>query len=306
MIMEGIREQKIVGAKEGQGMIGHLFWYSIGSQLITREGLKEKFTSSNIIEEWLPNEIRISDAFRRATKEIQRKKEPTSDPKKFQNFLVREVFSDNNYIQRNIVIETVDQSGKRLDYDPTGAILLLDKKQNQFSFAVPNEKNIAVKSLAKEAEELYKKYSIYYSAQQIRVMVSKILGSLAPTQVRPNGGVYFVPVTYMQELKNLNSLVNSLENSEAFIVPLFDTTDNRAMINKKLLNDFEEAVKTVDLLLKKDTVSKMEINDAIGESKRVADTFKKYQLVIELEVDVLNEKLQLLKAKSKDLLNKIE
>jgi|GEM_PF-1543855 len=306
MIVKSIKEQNIVGAEERNGMIGHLFWYSIGSQLITREGLKEKFTQSNIKEEWLPNEIRISDAFRRATKEIQRKKVPTSDPKKFQNFLVREVFSDNNYIQRNIVIETVDQSGKRLDYDPTGAILLLDKKQNQFSFAVPNEKNIEVKSLAMEAEELYKKYSIYYSAQQIRVMVSKILSSLAPTQVRPNGGVYFVPVTYMQELKNLNSLVNSLENSEGFIVPLFDTTDNREMINKKLLNDFEEAVETVDLLLKKDTVSKMEINDAIGESKRVADTFKKYQLVIELEVDVLNEKLQLLSERSKKLLNKIE
>lgn len=305
MIMEGIREQKIVGAKEGQGMIGHLFWYSIGSQLITREGLKEKFLQSNINEDWLPKEIRIPDAFRRATKECEQKKVATSDPKRFLNILIREVFSDQNFVQRNVVIETVDQKGKRLGYNPNGAIIMLDKQKKEVRSAIPNESPL-MKEVAFKAEQLFRKYSEYYSAQQLRVTVSKILGSLAPTQVRPNGGVYFVPVTYMQELKNLNSLVNSLENSEGFIVPLFDTTDNREMVNKKLLNDFEESLKTVDLLLKKDTVSKMELNDAIEEAKRVADTFKKYQLIIELETDVLNEKLQLLSERSKKLLNKIE
>lgn len=51
----------------------------------------------------------MADAFRRATSEIQKKhkKVPTSDPSVFLNFLIREVYYDEEKVQRNIVIEKV-------------------------------------------------------------------------------------------------------------------------------------------------------------------------------------------------------
>jgi thioredoxin reductase len=45
-------------------------------------------------------------------------------------------------------------------------------------------------------------------------MVNKILQSLAPTPVRQNGGIYFVPNSHTEGLNQLVSFTSSLENSE--------------------------------------------------------------------------------------------
>lgn len=305
-ITEGLKNNEVVGVNHNQeGTIGNLFWYSIGNHLITREELEKKFIQANIDTAWLPNPIRSSDAFRRATKEIQQKKVPSSDPRKFYNVLTREVYADIEAIQRNVVIETVDQSGKRLEYNPNAAVIKLDKKNNSFQIETqPGEET--AERLAKEAEERFEKYSRYYASQNLRIMVAKILSSLAPTQVRPNGGVYFVPKTYEQELKNLNELVNLLNNSEAYAIPLFDTKDNRGMVNKKLHDDMLSVIKHCDSVIHKDGIPLSQIKEAITEAKRVADTFKTYQNVVSLDVEILNRHLNTLREKSRTLLTKTD
>lgn len=291
MIDQALKNQSIVATQQTkEGTIGDLFWYSIGNQLIQRDELEKIFNEVNIDHCWLPNPIRISDAFRRATREIQCKKVSTSDPKVFLNFLTREVYSDNDLIQRNIVIEKVDQSGKRLEYNSTATIILLDKKENVIKIMDEVGEEQA-KILASEAKDRYYKYSKYYASQNLRVMVAKILGSLAPTQVRPNGGVYFVPKTYHQNLNKLTKLVNLLENSEAYAIPLFDTKDNRGLVHKKLHEEMLSVLKDCDYLIKSENAPQSKIKEAIAEARRVADTFKTYQNVVSLDIEVLNENL---------------
>ncbi|MEB6549669.1 hypothetical protein MXL46_11285 [Heyndrickxia sporothermodurans] len=171
-----------VGEEE---ILGHLMWFSVGKQLVKRDDLLTTLTQSGLEESWMPNPIRSSDAFRRATKEIETKKS-TATANVFENYLIREVFSDKDQIQRNIVVETVDQSGKRLDYDSQAGVITLNKKDDSLTFVTSND---MARELSEEAEKKFQVYKDYYSAQQLRVMVSKILQSLAPTPVRPNGGI---------------------------------------------------------------------------------------------------------------------
>jgi hypothetical protein len=300
-----LKNQSIVATKQSQeGTIGDLFWYSIGSQLIERQELTTKFNDAAMDYSWLPNEIRISDAFRRATREIQRKKVPTSDTKVFLNFLTREVYSDSDSIQRNIVIEQVDQSGKRLDYNSTATVIQFDKKDVSIKIMAQDGEDQA-RDLAEEAKERFYQYTKFYAAQNLRVMVAKILSSFAPTQVRPNGGVYFVPKTYHDDLTKLTTLVNLLENSEAYTIPLFDTKDNRGMVNRKLHEEMISVLKGCDSILYADTVPPSKIKEAIDEAKRVANTFKTYQSVVSLDIEVLNESLLKLKEKSMTLVKKL-
>lgn len=304
-IAAALQNQSIVATKQSQeGTIGDLFWCSIGNQLIERKELVKKFNNAAVDHCWLPNEIRISDAFRRATREIQRKKVPTSDPKVFLNFLTREVFSDEHVIQRNVVIEKVDLSGKRLDYNSTATVIELDKKDVSIKIIAQDGEDQA-RNLAEEAKERFFQYSKFYAAQNLRFMVAKVLSSLAPTQVRPNGVVYFVPATYHEDLNKLTTLINLLENSEAFSVPLFDTKDNRGMVNRKLHEEMLSVLKGCDYIILEDNVTPSKIKEAIAEAKRVADTFKTYQNVVSLDIEVLNGSLNKLREKSLTLLKKL-
>lgn len=166
-----------------KGILGHLKWFNIGKQLIKTNDLRLRLVQSGLDESWMPNAIRPADTFRRATKEIETRK-ATSKTGVFEKYLIQEVFSDKDYVQRNIVVESVNQAGKRLDYNSkAGVIRLEDKKNEPITLISENE---TAKELCLEAEQKFNIYKDNYSAQQLRVMVNKILQSLAPTPVRPN------------------------------------------------------------------------------------------------------------------------
>ncbi|GAE93032.1 phage protein [Gracilibacillus boraciitolerans JCM 21714] len=302
-VNENIRNGNVVAMEsKGEGALGSIFWYSIHSEVeVTREDLSKLFDNIGIDHSWLPNEIRPSDAFRRTTTEIQKKKVPTKNPNILQNFLTREVYADTKTVQRNIVVEEVDQSGKRLNYRVDAAIIELDKKNGTFKVIAKDSEELA-KELAHQSKHKFERYMRFYSSQQLRVMVSKYLSSLAPTAVRPNGGVYFVPASFTNELKMLQQLCTDL-HSEGVVIPLYDTSDNRDMVLKKLENEFMQALARCQELENMD-VPKKKIQDAIEDAKRVANTYKNYRDNISLHVESLEDQLDDLRASAMALTNK--
>ena len=115
-----------------------MMWYSVGKQLIKIDELKNKLIKSGLEEAWMPNAIRPADVFRRATKEIESRK-ATADAGVFENYLIREVFADKDYVQRNIVVESVNQAGQRLDYHSKAGVITLDKKNVSITSVSENE-----------------------------------------------------------------------------------------------------------------------------------------------------------------------
>jgi hypothetical protein len=302
-ITQKIQDKTVVATKqEGGNQLGYIFWYSVTSDVeVTRIELQQHFNNIGIDEAWLPNEIRPSDAFRRATKEVQRKKVPTSDPNIFQNFLIREVYSDNKVVQRNIVIETVDQSGKRLNYDSKATVMTLNKENNDFQISADNS---TARELAMEAKQRFQKYIDYYSAQQLRVMISKYLSSLAPTSVRPNGGVYFIPQSYATELKKLQLLCRTLQ-SEGVAIPLHDTSDNKNLVLSKLENELKETLSRCKEMSRTDSLRKQSYKDSIEEARRVVKTFQEYKNHLSLDLNNLESMINDLRLTAVVLTQKI-
>lgn len=265
-----------------EGFLGHLMWYSIGKQLIQTEVLKYKLIEAGMDEVWMPNPIRTTDAFRRATKEVERR-QATSQPYVYENILVREVYSDTNAIQRNLVVETVDQNGKRLSYNPKSAVITLKKDTNTVTY-------ISDDSLLQEiCMEVQKKFDIYkehYSAQQLRVMVNKILSSLAPTPVRKNGGIYFVPSPKSFGLEKLIQFIESLGNSEGYKVPVLDSTDNRNMINRKLHDYFQSILEDCQ---NNGNLKKGEIKALVVEANRVIKDYRNYKTIVATDMENIEQ-----------------
>ncbi|OUM87875.1 MAG: hypothetical protein BAA01_12050 [Bacillus thermozeamaize] len=269
--------------KEEQGIIGHLTWYSISEHLIGRDDLRKKLLDAGLDEGWMPNEIRVSDAFRRATKDVEVRKNPTSQANVFENFLVREVYSDHKVVQRNIVQETVDQKGKRLSYDGQAAILILNKESKDIRIAAQHPK---AEQLALEAAKLFALYCENYSAQAIRVMVMNILKSMSPTPVRPNGGVYFIPSAHSEQLARLCTFVSSLEKGEMYKVPLIDTQDNQRMLFDKLEAHLQNTISECDLALGGE-LEKGRVKALLDDAKRVVADFNHYRAIVTQDVEKL-------------------
>ncbi|WP_193065141.1 DUF6744 family protein [Oceanobacillus oncorhynchi] len=278
---------------EHEPFLGYLTWYSIGKQLINVTELEDKLVSVGLEKEWMPNRIRSSDAFRRATKELEQR---TSNPRMdvYQNILVREVYRTNKEVQRNLVVETVDRNGKRLSYDSKGAVILLDKKNHTISFTAFSP---MTNELCLQTEKKFNLYRNHFSSQQLRVMVQKIIQSLAPTPVRNSGGIWFVPFTKRKELTRLINFINSLDNSEGYQVPVINSNDNRKMVRTKL-NDYFLSI--LEEYRNKTNLRKGEMKELISQTKKCIEDYQYYnniatdrtkqveQIIIALQKEVSN------------------
>lgn len=268
--------------------IGYLFWFNIGSQYIKAEELKQKLIESGMGEEWMPSRIRAIDAFRRATRESQKKKH-TSDPKILKNYLIKEVYRDQEKVQRNLVLEHVNKYHKELGYETEVAIIELDRKHGSIYFKA--EEGYA-KEICEEIVERFNNYMNHFDSQKIRRIVSRFLTSLAPTPMRENGIIYFIPRSREEGIISLVNFINSLEGAEAYSVLVVDSKDSRNMISKRLNAYFD------NLLLQcrnTEALRKDQIREIIDSANRAIKDFNEYYLIVAHERHFLEEKIKLLK-----------
>jgi len=290
-------ENLVATTQSKDDSLGHLFWFSIGQQMNKVDELEQKLINSGVGKEWMPNPIRPVDAFRRATRETQTKK-PTATAGVYQNFLMREIYSDNEIVQRNIVVETVDQKDKKLGYETQSGVIKLDKKNGTFSYEATDSE---ILEMCKEAEQKFYLYRDHYSGQHIRVMVTKILGSLAPTPMRKNGMIYFIPKAMNDGLNNLVTFIRSLDNSEGYQVPVIDSTDNRHMVNTKLEDHLDSLLEQCK---NSDDLAKGQVKALVDETNAALNDYKQYRGIIASEKESFEDKVVTLRSEVVKVLEK--
>jgi hypothetical protein len=285
------------------GVLGHLTWYSISETQIKRDELLYNLRRCGLDEGWMPPEIRVPDAFRKATKAIERKKVAAGE--NIHNYLVREISSDKKHVQRNIVLEVVDVKGRRLHYEPEEAIMVLDKKTGTIMTHVKNQNSLAAE-LANQASDLFNTFKDHHDARTIRSMVQNILRSMAPTPVRPSGGVYFVPVKYKEELEKLTTFLSNLPGeSEAFMIPLINNPENRDMVRKKLNDHLKDTLRSLRDGLFNPKLDKSNASILLGEAKRRLQDFEEYKKVLADEMSDMQELIGLIQAQMLSIIEKV-
>ncbi|WP_019156913.1 DUF6744 family protein [Robertmurraya massiliosenegalensis] len=265
------------GSKEQ--IIGHLCWYSIGEDHYDRNELRKKLLQNGFTEEDLPNEIRTSDAFRRATKDIETKRVETNQEGVYKNYIVRNVCANEQFIQRNIVEETVDSKGQKLSYKENEVILLFNKNNEQISMGIVNPGTMA-EELGEEACKLFEIYKTCHNGQAVRYMANDILKTMSPTPVRPSGGVYFIPAKHENKLRRLVNLLNSLSKGEAFLIPLIKTDENQDMLQRKVLEHLDSTLKSCQELAKQEKVPAAQFKMLANDAKRVLKDMADYREIV--------------------------
>lgn len=300
--LEGV---SAVQNNESSSIIGYLTWYSVGDDLYNRESLRKGLIKNGIEEKYLPNPIRTSDAFRRATKAIETKRyreEETAT--EYSNYIIRDVVSNGQKLQRNIVIETVNQTGERLDYQTNGAILNFDKKEERFTYTANDD---MAEELASEALKNYEIFLNHHNGASIRGSVVHYLNELSPTPVRPSGGVYFVPVQHSEKLRKLVNFVSELPRGESHMIPLVNDEDNRQMIKDKVKDNLEKVLEQCRTAINDDNkLQKVQVRTIIDDARRIVSQFKDYRSLLNETIVDLESSVELVRQSINLVLQKVD
>lgn len=264
----------VAAVQSNQGnIIGHLTWSSLSEMLITPDELKQKLIDSGLGEGWMPKDIRLPDAFRRATSEKYKRE---VSPGVYENYMFREVASTSAFVQRNLVCETKDTNGRRLDYMPDAGALVLDRKAGKVEFSYISA---MAQQLANNAAVKFDIYRNNYGSTTLRTVITNVLKSMSPTPVRPTGGVYFVPQKFDGQLQSLVQFIISLEKGEAEKVPLMDTSDMKNMVTRKLRDHLESTLQACENGIA-NQLKKSQLKDILEDARGVVSDFKEYESII--------------------------
>ncbi|GIN41540.1 hypothetical protein M3589_24040 [Heyndrickxia oleronia] len=286
-----------------KSIIGYLCWYSVGESNYDRNNLRKLLLLNGFEESDLPNEIRSADAFRRATKDIETKRVETDTKGIYRNYIVRNVCTNEEIIQRNIVEETIDSKGQKLSYKQNEAILIFNRKAETISTAIVEQGGMA-EDLAEEACKLFELYKTCHNGQAIRMSSTDILKTMSPTPVRPSGGVYFIPAKYENKLRRLVNFLNSLEKGEGFMIPLIQTDENKDMLQRKVLEHLQSTLVSCQELAKQDNVPTAQLKILANEAKRVVSDLADYREIVTDAIDKMESYQELIKNAFEILLDK--
>lgn len=298
-----INPSNLAAVHNDENILGYLTWYSIFETIVDRTVLLSCLQNSGLGEDWMPKVPSVPDAFRKATKQAERKRVSTSNLNIHHNYLVRDVGSDKDRVQRNIVLEVVDSNGKKLDYRPEEAVLILDKKTGLID--VTTEPGVP-KEIAEECVMLFEVFKTNHDARAIRSMVCLLIKTMAPTPVRPAGGVYFIPLKFKDQLEMMVKFLRYLpgETTEAFMIPVIDTTDNRDMVRQKLFDHLKDTLKSLKDGLQNPKLDKGNANVLLDDAKRRLEDFKEYQYLLQDQMSDMEEVQSFIKLQMTKLLDK--
>ncbi|WIM38492.1 hypothetical protein PO903_17835 [Paenibacillus sp. PK4536] len=285
-----LNDMAAVSVQTTAEIIGHLTWAGVGAMIIRPDELKQKLIDSGLGEGWMPKPIRLPDAFRRATSAKFRQEVAEG---MFENYMFREVASNKQSVQRNLVCETVDTKGRRLSYNETAGVVVLDKNTGTIDTSHTSP------TASQMTQNVILRFDIcknHYESTTLRTVMTNILKSMSPTPVRQSGGVYFVPKQFDVELYAYIDFIRSLEKGEAENIPIINTNDMRGMITRKLLEHLKAtltACKTgVDNQLKK-----TELKVILDDAKRIVEDCEQYETIMNGDLKSIEELCLLIRQK---------
>ncbi|MFJ2043909.1 DUF6744 family protein [Paenibacillus taichungensis] len=289
-----LKDAVVVPAGQGDA-IGFLTWNSLSNMLITPDDLKQKLIDSGLGEGWMPNAIRLPDAFRRATSEKFKRE---MSPGVYENYMFREVASTSAFVQRNLVCETVDTKGRRLNYIPDVGSLVLDRKTEKVDVSYVSS---MAQQLVSNAALQFDIFRNNYGSTTLRTVITNALKSMSPTPVRPSGGVYFVPAQFDGNLDALIRFIVSLEKREAEKVPVMNTLDMKNMVTRKLMDHLRSTLAACENGVE-NQLKKNDLKAILEDAKNVVSNFKDYESIVTGNLQEMEAYVSLIRKRVADAL----
>lgn len=268
-------------------LLGYLTWYSVSDVKVAHGEVVRALVAAGI-DTSLPLPPKDADIFRRVCTKSERKRVATADEGVFENYLVRDLNSDNDNVYRRVVMERVDSKGRRLGYEQLYDITF-DKQSAKISERRLGPQNLVAEEIVNAAKQGFASERGTLNSYAVREWIRHFILSLSATQVRPGGGVYFVAEDKHDRVLALEAFCNTVSGVEFHYLPLIDDTKQREMLQRAFES---EASDEIDRMLG-------EISDIKAAGKKITqsryeDFLRRYHSLTEKATDygdLLEEKL---------------
>jgi hypothetical protein len=251
----------MVSTQTGNDLLGKLVYFSVGELKVSKQELENLFLKNNLsLSQYQPGDIRPSDAMRRATSTIRNRKiEILYNGKMVKAVLDVTESNTPDYAYRYIARKIIDDNNKEVKYDQISTFIF-DKSNNQltwtsvdlsFLLEYPYDKVLG------DVENLYDEWTKYHTKDTVRNIMLRIINTCMPALVKSIEGedsiAKFIPIAYSNVLENMKNILmdlrqyqTSTSNCGIQFIDLYDSQNNRSMIQKSIENDVK---KKVDLLV---------------------------------------------------------
>ncbi len=300
------------GKVDRDALLGCILWYSVPTatcldpKLVTDKLKDLGFTRK------VPGLPAESNVFRRVTRDAVRSRIPVDgSDDQFENVMVREVNAKrDNTLVRRIVVETVDPSGRRLDYEQ-----VVDIEFQYDPTVIPNRGVTSVhwlngftsathpraQEVIEEIKYEFQRWKGMFDDAQMRNWIRQSIVDMGATAVRPTGGIYFLEAKYMGQVDALTTFINDLfpSGAECHSVEIPDTDKQREMVKRAIEAEttgaIEDMMSRVDELKKEGKLTPKKYVAMLAEVQALEEKMANYADLLRTDISAVSNRTRILK-----------
>lgn len=291
--------------------LGVLTYYTVSDLSVHHDKLLAAMTEVGL-DDHVPSAPSNMDVFRRISAAGARKRVPTTDPERHNNFLIRELSHGGGTVNRRIVCETVDLGGQRLDYvelvelvyeSSVGRLTL-----NKLGDCIGDDCETAW-GIAQTIKHDFAEQSGCHGSYTVRSLVRNIVLKQHATALRD--GLYFVPSPNADKVDALEKLSALVPGMFVHSFPLLDDAKQRANVRAAFeAESIDEVDRTVgeivELVGKGDEITFTRYADFQRRYEALMEKTLQYSNLLEEGVATTEIRLNILGREMRELLKKVK
>ena len=238
--------------------LGNLMFMNIVDMKVTRDEFRDAFKANGVPESFV-RDISPADAFRRASSSVAGK---------FGNYKIEvdEVRSDSQGIKKVIGVKEANNVLDTMEYEP--AVELFFNRDTQTASYLLLKQDPVFDAMGQKVVDTFNDWTIYHTKDTVRNTIKRIVDFMHPVNLMPTGLCKFIPKTHTQLLEGLKGALNQLSQYSTSvhaenvceIIPVFDTNDQRKVIQECCGNEIQEEISSLVFTLKDDLTKKQQLS----------------------------------------------
>jgi len=226
------------------------------------------------------------------------------------NVIMRKIKEDNEAIVYGVVIEQIEEQIPQGIATVNGMLIdktVKHKTDDRIAFfkesgdVVSDKNSIA----AQEVGNLFEYYKNHLINDDILAMLQKAMNLFQAVAIRERGGVYFVPAHYSEQLKALQTVVESIGKSSVGILNLYGTKTSTSALNKAVNAELTSQLNALVGELKdfNTDTRKSALNSRLEKFKELKQRVKLYDEILTITKDELIAQAEMAERKVIELIN---
>lgn len=289
-------------------ILGSLVWYQVSETRVAWTTVEQNLKAVGL-SEYCPKAPRDEDVFRRVAPNGHiARTESSADPNIHFNYLIRQVRRGGGDCVKHIVVETVDKAGETLGFDDVLALKYTEaRKTMEIEEIIPNFK---ARQLADDILGEFNANKGFVDDNALRAIIRKVFDGSRATNVRPNGGVYFVMAQYRNLVNSLERFCDMTQDTFVHSLPLVDDGKQKEMLRRayeeETISDVDKMMEEITALLgSKDEVTPKQFARFNDRAVLARGKHSDYQKLLSDSLDSASSKLDILNLQMRTMFQKV-